>query len=86
METLAKLREIAKNDPTKRSVLLMLPNRRMLNGRFIDPWLGAMEMVDLPGKAVYTRDLDEHNTTGIFTDPEHECKPDPNRTEVHNPG
>lgn len=68
MQTLYELRDIAKNDPKKREVLLVLPGGRIHNAKFLDPWLGALIFRDLPDNVVHTRDIGEVETVGIFTD------------------
>ena len=66
---LSALRMRAQDFPEKRKVLLILhPNNTVRNARFIDPFLGVLEFDDFPGMAVWSRDINEHQTTGIFVD------------------
>ena len=40
----------------------------MHNARFLDPALGVLEFDEIPGKAVWSRDINEYETTGLFID------------------
>ena len=69
---LRQLREQAKGDPKLRNMLLILaPNNRPHNVRWLDPHLGVMEFAAAPGKAVWIDDLESWTgpgTVGLFTD------------------
>lgn len=69
MKTLAALRDAAIDDSRKSKVLLILhPNNRTHNARFIDPFLGVLVFDELPGQAIYVQDLNPHETIGLFVD------------------
>jgi len=68
MKCLAELQEEAQKDETKREMLIIHPKSGPHNCRWIDPFMGMIEMKQFPGKFVLIDDLDKYNTIGLFID------------------
>ena len=68
MQLLAELKQEAQNNENKREFLIILPNGRPHNGRFLDPYLGLVELNEAKGQCISIRDLEPFKTQGIFID------------------
>lgn len=66
MKCLAELEDMAQKDEALREFLIILPNGRPHNGRFLDPFMGAIELNEAKGSVIWIDQLDKFNTKGIF--------------------
>jgi hypothetical protein len=66
MKTLAEMEEMAQRDESLRQFLIIHKTLGPMNGKFLDPFLGLIQLKLTGDPCIQINELDKFNTTGIF--------------------